>query len=223
MRTNPLGTPIYTHTLRSAQYPLDKTKSRVRGSYHSGLRSLTTMETTHNTREGGASLSPVVAGTPVTMSTLTSDLGQTHHPSPRGLDRGSPRRPRRCTVVITPPPPTVLGHGISRCHVHWGGNRRCGRIAAPRSGYRSPCLGSSREVISSCSFVTLAPEPYRSISYHGHSLTCPYSHPIGQDRGETPCLWTRRSARDGAERGPWGRWRRGRWHMSTAQVPQQHA
>ena len=79
MRTNPLGTPIYTHTLRSAQYPLDKTKSRVRGSYHSGLQSLTTMETIHNTREGGASLSPVVAGTPVTMSTLTSDLGQTHH------------------------------------------------------------------------------------------------------------------------------------------------
>ena len=79
MRTNPLGTPIYTHTLRSAQYPLDKTKSRIRGLYHSGLRSLTTMETTHNTREGGASLSPVVAGTPVTMSTLTSDLGQTHH------------------------------------------------------------------------------------------------------------------------------------------------
>ena len=47
MRTNPLGTPIYTHTLRSAQYPFDKTKSRVRGSYHSGLRSLATMETTH--------------------------------------------------------------------------------------------------------------------------------------------------------------------------------
>ena len=37
------------------------------------------METTHNTREGGASLSPVVAGTPVTMSTLASDLGPTHH------------------------------------------------------------------------------------------------------------------------------------------------
>ena len=59
------------------------------------------------------------------------------NPSPRGLDRGSPRRPRRGTVVIAPPLPTVPGHGISRCHVHWGGHRSCGETAAP---HRSDCF-----------------------------------------------------------------------------------